>query len=351
MNVIKYENIGTLKDGEVFEWNIPGWILNHKYSTKRSDLFSHTRIPEFKFCLTLRPYTDASAKSVSFNLQLHSIPVFDVGKGPSTENFKHVLPEMDVRFILYKRYAMYKWSCSMKMEENRLTADFPDITPDDSLTIQCVMLSNVSTVEASPINSQKIGENSPELAEESSILIRDMEEMLNSGKLSDATLSVGDKEFRVHRCILTSRSNVFSAMFEHDTREKQQNRIVIEDFPHQIIWCILKYIYTEKIDELSPEEYLSLYIASDKYAILDLRRKCSQSLQAKLPFNCVIPVLVAADLQHDDDLKNAAMQVFLNNAVLVMESEDWLTFLKDHTELANSVLMLLAKNSSFRSPY
>lgn len=349
MNVIKYENIGTLKDGEVFEWNIPGWILSHKYSTKRSDLFSHTRIPEFKFCLTLRPYTDASAKSVSFNLQLHSIPVFDVGKDSPTETFKHVLPEMDVRFILYKRYAMYRWSCSMKMEENRLTADFPDITPDDSLTIQCLMLTNVSTVEASPIKSDKIRENSPELAEESSILIRDMEEMLNSGKLSDAALSVGDKEFRVHRCILTSRSNVFAAMFKHDTREKQQNRIVIEDFPHEIIWCILKYIYTEKIDELSPEEYLSLYIAADKYAILDLRRKCSQSLQTNLPFNCVIPVLVAADLHHDDDLKNAAMQVFLNKAVLVMESEDWLSFLKDHTELANSVLMLLAKNSSPRS--
>lgn len=356
MNVVQYERVGTLKDGEVFEWSIPGWILNHQYSTKRSDLFSHVNFPDFRFCLTLWPYPNSKAsaafqpKSVSFNLQLHRIPVFECGSGSSAETFGGVLQEIDVRFILYKLNSIHKWSCSMKLEDKLISADFPEVTNYDSLTIQCIMMCSRALQESEVIPSAgTTGDQNA--SDDCHPLVDDMEALLSSTNHSDVTLCVDDKEFNVHRCILASRSEVFAAMFKYDTQEKLQNRIVIVDVPSDVISLVLKYVYTNKLDELSPEQYLSLFSAADKYALLDLWKKCSQRLQKNLPLHVLMQVLVAADLHQDEDLKNAVVQKFLKNAVSVMSSDEWLPFLKNHAELASSMLMHLAEKSSvFQTP-
>ena len=92
-------------------------------------------------------------------------------------------------------------------------------------------------------------------------LIRDLESLLQTGKLADVVLLVKKTtEFNVHKTILAARSPVFAAMFEHDCR---QNRVDIPDVEVEVFQELLRYLYTDQVQEI--EKYaVELYIAADK---------------------------------------------------------------------------------------
>lgn len=64
-------------------------------------------------------------------------------------------------------------------------------------------------------------------------------------------------------CLLTARSPVFSAMFEHEMEERKQNRVAITDIEPDVMREMLTFIYTGRAPNLSnmADELLS---ASDK---------------------------------------------------------------------------------------
>lgn len=342
MNTMLCETAGILRGGDVFEWKIPGYVLKHRSSTKRSDLFGYKHLSEYKFCLSLHCHSTTCGNLMSFGVQLHRIPVFncELDSGVPVNSKENMAEKMDVRFILYKSNSAHCWSYCMTFEKDRLTADFPRIENYDSLTVQCIMM---SPVEQRNINTSS--QRCSYLPEVPHSLENDMAALLSCGNLSDVTLCVDDQELKAHSCILASRSEVFEAMFKHDTQEKREKKIIIIDFPSEIICHILKYIYTNQIGMVTPEQMLLLFSAADKYALVDLRKKCSRELRKNLPLYLVTDVLLVADLHQDDDLKEAAVHIFLKNAVSVMSSEQWLPFMTNHAELANVLLMQLAKKS------
>lgn len=56
-------------------------------------------------------------------------------------------------------------------------------------------------------------------------LLTDMEELYNKGDEADIIVKAGNKEFKVHKCILAARSPVFQAMLEHNMKEKEENKV------------------------------------------------------------------------------------------------------------------------------
>ena len=76
----------------------------------------------------------------------------------------------------------------------------------------------------------------------------DMQNLLKSGKHSDFVIIVGNTKFPVHKAILSARSPVFAAMFDHDhTKEVQEGKVQIVDVPANVIQLLLNYIYTGKL--------------------------------------------------------------------------------------------------------
>lgn len=339
MDVFQFESVGSCKYGEVFEWCVPGWVLNHKYSTKRSDVFTLSRVPDFKFCLTLRPYTDVSAQSVSINLHMHRIRIVTCGSNTNTEKTDDAMLGMEVRFILLKSDTVYKWSGVMKMEDNMLTANFPAVSTYDFLNVQCTAIHTTALSESDVSACQK----ETSLEETKHEFVNALSSLLNNGNFSDITLHVQGKDFKAHRCILAARSTVFAAMFNHDLKEKLENRVVIDDISSDAIQQLLKYLYTDEIDELTNQQYLTLLAAADKYDIVGLRKICSHYLKKNLTVDALVHILVAADLHHENELKEAATQLFLKDPVPVMNSDEWFSCLKNHTALAHSVMLRLAK--------
>ena len=55
------------------------------------------------------------------------------------------------------------------------------------------------------------------------------------------------------QAILTSRSRVFSAMFEHDMEESKRNRVDVTDVDSDVMADMLRFIYTGKVKKSFPK--------------------------------------------------------------------------------------------------
>ena len=82
-------------------------------------------------------------------------------------------------------------------------------------------------------------------------LTQDYEQFFKNGHLADVVLVAGGRELKAHKAILSARSKVFAAMFEHsETKEAQESRIEITDLAADVCQQLLRYIYSSNIDSL-----------------------------------------------------------------------------------------------------
>ena len=87
----------------------------------------------------------------------------------------------------------------------------------------------------------------------------------DGAKSSDVVLRVGNKDFQAHKCILSARSPVFGAMFQHDMKEAKENHVDIEDVEVEVFEVMLRFIYTDKIS--SDDVTIDLLKAADKVCV------------------------------------------------------------------------------------
>ena len=100
--------------------------------------------------------------------------------------------------------------------------------------------------------------------------LEDYNNLLKTGKLSDVVLSVCGEDLFAHKAILASRSMVFAAMFEHDTKESKENKVDITDCDPEVFGQMLQFIYTGKVPSM--DVYAGeLLASSDKYQVLVFR--------------------------------------------------------------------------------
>ncbi|KAJ8680810.1 hypothetical protein QAD02_016597 [Eretmocerus hayati] len=121
--------------------------------------------------------------------------------------------------------------------------------------------------------------NSPNQPEAS--LEDDYEHLFESESFSDVTVIVGKQELRLHKSILSSRSPVFSAMFDHNFKENISNQVHIEDQTYKATKEFFRYIYAAKvtnIDDLAME----LLVLANKYGVEDLKNICEENLVKSL---------------------------------------------------------------------
>lgn len=131
--------------------------------------------------------------------------------------------------------------------------------------------------------------------------------------------------------ILTARSPVFAAMFEHEMEERKQNRVAISDVDHEVLKEMLRFIYTGKAPNLEKMAD-DLLAAADKvcsfasyimscpmryaiqnancsplsdlqYALEKLKVMCEEALCVNLSVETAAETLILADLHSADQLK------------------------------------------------
>ena len=105
--------------------------------------------------------------------------------------------------------------------------------PNDVLTIVCEVTVHLLTSHS----SQTWVRLEPSQAEDDKKNIQeDFQTLLETGELSDVTLLVGEerKEIKTHKLVLSARSPVFSAMFQHQMAENRTNSVKIEDAEFEV---------------------------------------------------------------------------------------------------------------------
>ncbi len=138
--------------------------------------------------------------------------------------------------------------------------------------------------------------------------------------LTDFTLAVGGKEFKVHKVILAAQSPVFRRMFETDMKEKQEGRSVIEDMSTDVAEELLTFMYTGKAPNVETEELFQL---ADKYEMDHLKPLCEKALFNNLEVENAVTTLMLADLHSADQLKSVCIGFIEDNISDFERMEGW----------------------------
>ncbi|XP_013171675.1 PREDICTED: speckle-type POZ protein-like [Papilio xuthus] len=154
-------------------------------------------------------------------------------------------------------------------------------------------------------------------------LSNDIENLLHNGMFSDVTMkSVEGDEYKVHKAVLSSRSAVLKAHFEHNTTECFTNSIE-SPLEAEVLREVLTFIYSDKapkVDEI-PEKLLA---AADYYQLSRLKGLCEEALHKKLTVDNAIETLQLADLHSAKTLKQLTLEFIKDGqAKLITKTEGW----------------------------
>ncbi|XP_053612133.1 protein roadkill-like [Plodia interpunctella] len=140
---------------------------------------------------------------------------------------------------------------------------------------------------------------------------------------SDVVLISNDgKEFKVHKIMLASQSDVFCAHISHDTCEAITNTIK-SPFDAEVLEAVLSYIYGDKVVGIhkTTEQIL---IAADFYHIDGLKSLCEQELCQRINIENAVTLLELADAHNAVKLKNDALNFIKDNrADMIIKTTAW----------------------------
>jgi speckle-type POZ protein len=155
----------------------------------------------------------------------------------------------------YKFVQGKDWGFKKFIRRDFLLDEINGLLPDDKLTLYSeisVVADSVNISGQTSISKFKI----PECR-----MVEDYNALFENPNFSDVTLVCGHREFKMHKAILSARSPVFSAMFEHQMLEGKSNRVHIEDIDPEVLYEALRFVYTGRSNNIDKLADLLLPVA------------------------------------------------------------------------------------------
>jgi speckle-type POZ protein len=301
-----------------FEWNVqvPFLHTTNGWGEKLSSFFSSSEIPERQWRLQL---LDRSTQLLIYAFHYDSAGQLAIIEDP-------VL--LKISIVNKRGQKVHQLLLQLKpgldnvhFTLNKEVIEASDCRQSDgSLTFYCKILChvikelNLSTLDPTVLEIDCCKE-----------LATEFENMFNEMPFSDVTINVHGREFPAHKYILATRSQVFAAMFNHPTKEKLTNQIVIEDVEPEVFHQLLRFIYTGRLTSETMEAMAAaLYIAADKYLLDRLKLECENYLLSKMSsVSCLELLLHAHLLNPAKQLKKKTIQFFRQHPGDVMATDKW----------------------------
>lgn len=306
----------------------------------KSSTFSAGQNDKLKWCLRVNPkgLDDESKDYLSLYLLLVSCNKSEVRAkfkfsilNAKREETKAMESQRAYRFVQGKDWGFKKF-----IRRDFLLDESNGLLPDDKLTLFC----EVSVVADSVnISGQS---NAVQFKVPDCRLSEDLGSLFESSNFADVTLSCNGREFQCHKSILTCRSYVFAAMFEHDMEESKHNRVEVKDVDPDVMADMLKFIYTGCAPNLETMA-ADLLAAADKYALDRLKVSCEEALCKSLNVDNVSEILILADFHSADQLKAQAIDFINTHHVTdVMETPGWKQMVSSNPHLIAEAFKALA---------
>ncbi|XP_073823393.1 protein roadkill-like [Musca autumnalis] len=202
---------------------------------------------------------------------------------------------------------------------------------DGILSVRCEINVIEDVIDAPPITDL----SSKALVEGD--MFEDMGKLLCSGKFSDVILMVEQQELKAHKNILSMRSEVFEAMFEHESMmENTSNRVEINDMEYSVVHEMLTFIYTNEAPNIE-DMAMELFVAADKYSLKKLKTKCELLLNRQMTCDTALTTLILADRHNSDVLKLRTIHFIKTNLAKIMKTEDWQTMIGRYPQLIEEI--------------
>ncbi|XP_014207969.1 speckle-type POZ protein isoform X2 [Copidosoma floridanum] len=175
-------------------------------------------------------------------------------------------------------------------------------------------------------------------------VVDDIETLLLTGDHSDVILEVQERQFKAHKCILSARSEVFAAMFRHNTNEKNENIVKITDIRPEVMEEVLRFIYFGEVLNLenSTKEVLA---AADKYNFEGLKKLCESALGKTLSINNVVELLNFAERYNANNLKELALNFFAGHVKDVVDTQLFQTMANKESPLLTQIINKIASKN------
>lgn len=154
----------------------------------------------------------------------------------------------------------------------------------------------------------------------------------------DTVIHVKHRKFHVHKLVLMARSKVFSAMFQHDTSEKQTGIITISDCDPDSFHKFLEYLYCGTLEEVSCPTAIHLYETSEKYNVQELKMFCVDLLLMNMTAQSFSGTAILAEKYDDTKLMSGAQEFFNRYPNKVVETSEWDKLTKNNSPLSNKYL-------------
>lgn len=114
-----------------------------------------------------------------------------------------------------------------------------------------------------------------------------LEKLFESKEFSDFTIIVSEREFHVHKLVLSISSAYFQTLFRWIGKEKEQTQLEIKEHKWQIIHTMIHYFYSDRIEFPKTHDepinevdlYSELLVAADMYQVSDLKTRCETALR------------------------------------------------------------------------
>lgn len=156
-------------------------------------------------------------------------------------------------------------------------------------------------------------------------------------------MKVKDREFNVHKAILTARSSVFDGMFSHDLSEANSGIVPIEDCDPDVFEQFLFFLYTGRPQHLSTDNACDLYYVADKYDIAELKEEIVSFLKKSLSIETICDVICLSTKCNETELLDLAINFFARNMEEIIVTVKWLIFLKENPIEANELTIKALK--------
>ncbi|KAJ5074398.1 hypothetical protein M0811_01028 [Anaeramoeba ignava] len=118
--------------------------------------------------------------------------------------------------------------------------------------------------------------------------------------------------FKTHKSILSSRSEYFKTLFKSKMKEYQENKLILKDVSSSILFSILNYFYSGKI-EINLENAVEILIFSSKYLIDELIETCLNFIKNNLQIETIVDVLKLSESMNLNKLLNSSYKFISKN--------------------------------------
>ncbi|KAJ5075122.1 pep-cterm sorting domain-containing protein [Anaeramoeba ignava] len=141
--------------------------------------------------------------------------------------------------------------------------------------------------------------------------------------------------FKTHKSILSSRSEYFKSLFNSKMKEYQENKLILKDVSSSILFSILNYFYSGKI-EINSENAIEILIFSSKYLIDELIEFSLNFIKKNLQIETVIDILKLSESMNLNQLLESCYQFIYQNFEKFIKTSFFLELEENHL---NSILL------------